>query len=154
MSNSKEMKVTIKGDVDPEILKWVNTLKYGAFPKVILEMLRWYDRNNLLVRGGVVSPDLLAPKVSFDQSNMEIRQIDSNAVQEILKTVLLIDQKLSSVQVQFVGQGGIAKDAGNTGSDQHLQSTIEPPSPIETESKEPALKMSSPFKVFTSSTTK
>lgn len=53
---TREVKITIKGSDDPEILKWANTLKYGTFPKVVIEILRWYEKNGLLVRGGVNAP--------------------------------------------------------------------------------------------------
>ncbi|BBL22187.1 MULTISPECIES: hypothetical protein [Acinetobacter] len=70
---SKEVKLIIRKDADPEILKWANTLKYGAFPKLMLEILRWYETNGLLVRGGVNHPDLLPPKIPLNQDSPDAK---------------------------------------------------------------------------------
>lgn len=77
---TREVKITIKGSDDPEILKWANTLKYGTFPKVVIEILRWYEKNGLLVRGGVNAPDLLPPQIPLNQDS-----IDAVKLNEILK---------------------------------------------------------------------
>lgn len=73
---TKEVKLIIKSDTDPEILKWANSLKYGVFPKVMIEILRWYDNNGLLVRGGVNQPDLLPPKIPLNQDTIEVEKLN------------------------------------------------------------------------------
>lgn len=73
---SKEVKITIRKGSDPEILNWVNTLKYGAFPKLMLEILRWYERNGLLVSGGVNQPDLLPPKIPLNHDSLDTKMLN------------------------------------------------------------------------------
>ena len=76
---TKEMKLIIRKDTDPEILKWADTLKYGVFPKLMIEILRWYEANGLLVRGGANQPDLLPPKIPLNQD-----PTDANVLNEML----------------------------------------------------------------------
>ena len=88
---SKEMKLIIRNESDPEIYKWVTSLKYGTFPKLVLEILRWYERNGLLVRGGVNHPDLLPPKIPLNEVSP-----DTDTLKEILRLVLENNQILNS----------------------------------------------------------
>lgn len=88
---SKEVKLIIRNESDPEIYKWVTSLKYGIFPKLVLEILRWYERNGLLVRGGVNHPDLLPPKIPLNEVSP-----DTDTLKEILRLVLENNQILNS----------------------------------------------------------
>lgn len=90
---TREVKITIKGDDDPEILKWASTLKYGTFPKVVIEILRWYEKNGLLVRGGVNAPDILPPQIPLNQAS-----IDAVKLNEILQVVKENNQLLKSIE--------------------------------------------------------
>lgn len=78
---SREVKLSLKSETDPEILKWANSLKYGHFPKIMLEILRWYEKNGLLIKGGVNHPDILPPQIPLnqiqvqDQSNQDCSEI-------------------------------------------------------------------------------
>ena len=88
---SKEMKLIIRNESDPEIYKWVTSLKYGTFPKLVLEILRWYERNGLLVRGGVNQPDLLPPKIPLNEVSL-----DTETLNEILRLAKENNQVLKS----------------------------------------------------------
>lgn len=88
---SKEMKLIIRNESDPEIYKWVTSLKYGTFPKLMLEILRWYERNGLLVRGGVNQPDLLPPKIPLNEVSL-----DTETLNEILRLAKENNQVLKS----------------------------------------------------------
>ena len=88
---SKEMKLIIRNESDPEIYKWVTSLKYGIFPKLVLEILRWYERNGLLVRGGVNHPDLLPPKIPLNEVSL-----DTETLNEILRLAKENNQILKS----------------------------------------------------------
>lgn len=88
---SKEVKLIIRNESDPEIYKWVTSLKYGTFPKLVLEILRWYERNGLLIRGGVIQPDLLPPKIPLNEASP-----DSETINEILRLVKENNQVLKS----------------------------------------------------------
>lgn len=82
---SKEAKIIIRNDTDPEILKWVNTLKYGAFPKIMIEILRWYNKNGLLVRGGANAPDILPPKIPLNQNSESQDAVVLNEILDLLR---------------------------------------------------------------------
>lgn len=88
---SKEVKLTIRKDTDPEIMKWADTLKYGVFPKLMIEILRWYEANGLLVRGGVNQPDLLPPKIPLNQDSP-----DTNVLNEMLSLLKENNELLKS----------------------------------------------------------
>lgn len=88
---SKEMKLIIRNESDPEIYKWVTSLKYGTFPKLVIEILRWYERNGLLVRGGVNQPDLLPPKIPLNEVSL-----DTETLNEILRLAKENNQVLKS----------------------------------------------------------
>ena len=88
---SKEMKLIIRNESDPEIYKWVTSLKYGTFPKLVLEILRWYERNGLLIRGGVNHPDLLPPKIPLNEVSL-----DTETLNEILRLAKENNQVLKS----------------------------------------------------------
>lgn len=88
---SKEAKLIIRNDSDPEIYKWATNLKYGTFPKLVIEILRWYERNGLLVRGGVNHPDILPPKIPLNEVSL-----DAETLQKILFLVKENNQLLKS----------------------------------------------------------
>lgn len=88
---SKEVKLIIRNDSDPEIYKWATSLKYGVFPKLVLEILRWYERNGLLVRGAVNHPDILPPRIPLNEFSH-----DEKILNEILQLVRENNQVLRS----------------------------------------------------------
>ena len=105
---SKEMKLIIRNESDPEIYKWVTSLKYGTFPKLMLEILRWYERNGLLVRGGVNHPDLLPPKIPLNEVSL-----DTETLNEILR--------LAKENNQILKSGEFIPPTENKTTSEHLE---------------------------------
>ena len=105
---SKEMKLIIRNESDPEIYKWVTSLKYGTFPKLVLEILRWYERNGLLVRGGVNHPDLLPPKIPLNEVSL-----DTETLNEILR--------LAKENNQILKSGEFIPPTENKTTSEHLE---------------------------------
>ena len=105
---SKEMKLIIRNESDPEIYKWVTSLKYGTFPKLVLEILRWYERNGLLVRGGVNHPDLLPPKIPLNEVSL-----DTETLNEILR--------LAKENNQILKSGEFIPPTENKTTNEHLE---------------------------------
>ena len=105
---SKEMKLIIRNESDPEIYKWVTSLKYGTFPKLVLEILRWYERNGLLIRGGVNQPDLLPPKIPLDEVSL-----DTETLNEILR--------LAKENNQILKSGEFIPPTENKTTSEHLE---------------------------------
>ena len=105
---SKEMKLIIRNESDPEIYKWVTSLKYGTFPKLVLEILRWYERNGLLIRGGVNQPDLLPPKIPLNEVSL-----DTETLNEILR--------LAKENNQILKSGEFIPPTENKTTSEHLE---------------------------------
>ena len=105
---SKEMKLIIRNESYPEIYKWVTSLKYGTFPKLVLEILRWYERNGLLVRGGVNHPDLLPPKIPLNEVSL-----DTETLNEILR--------LAKENNQILKSGEFIPPTENKTTSEHLE---------------------------------
>ncbi len=105
---SKEMKLIIRNESDPEIYKWVTSLKYGTFPKLVLEILRWYERNGLLIRGGVNQPDLLPPKIPLNEDSL-----DAETLKEILR--------LAKENNQILKSGEFIPPTENKTTSEHLE---------------------------------
>ena len=105
---SKEMKLIIRNESDPEIYKWVTSLKYGTFPKLVLEILRWYERNGLLIRGGVNQPDLLPPKIPLNEDSL-----DTETLNEILR--------LAKENNQILKSGEFIPPTENKTTSEHLE---------------------------------
>jgi hypothetical protein len=121
---TKEGKITIKGGDDPEILKWANTLKYGTFPKVVIEILRWYEKNGLLVRGGVNHPDILPPQIPLNQDS-----IDTAKLNEILKFVKDNNQLLKSIEFTQPTENSLIDTKDENESQERVNSAITEPEP-------------------------
>lgn len=90
--DKKEYKIVIQKEKDPELYKWALSLNYGLFPKLIIEMLRWYEKNGLLVKGGVASPDLL---MSLNQNipNIDRESFEKQVIEKLNLLELLLDSK-------------------------------------------------------------
>ncbi|NWK53216.1 hypothetical protein HYG89_11800 [Acinetobacter sp. SwsAc5] len=98
--NKKEYKIVIQKEKDPDLYKWALSLNYGLFPKLIVEMLRWYEKNNLLVKGGVASPDLLL-KQNLNTPNFSNSDFEKQVIQKLNQLELLI----SSKNIGVIGTG-------------------------------------------------
>ncbi|WP_436659788.1 hypothetical protein [Acinetobacter sp. P1(2025)] len=90
----KEFKVTISGDKDPELYRWVESLSYGVFSRLVVENLKWMHEKGLLVNGSMASPDILLEnqKKPLDMH----REIDSDIQEKILIRVEEISALLKS----------------------------------------------------------
>lgn len=133
---SREVKITIKGSDDPDILKWANTLKYGVLPKLILEILRWYEKNGLLVRGGVNQPDILPPQIPLNQESLDLIQLNKilsivlenndllKSGVEIRPTENLESESTSAVDIPVV-QSNLQAEILQSNTDEH-ESTSQP----------------------------
>ncbi|AMW80546.1 hypothetical protein AMD27_16650 (plasmid) [Acinetobacter sp. TGL-Y2] len=93
----KEFKLTIHDDRDPELYKWAASLRYGTFPKLVIEMLRWYEVKGLLVKGGVASPDLVINPIDVSKiqdSNNENQILEKlEAIESMLRNGLIVNKK-------------------------------------------------------------
>lgn len=113
--DKKEFKLGIHKDRDPEIFKWATTLNYGLFPKLIVEMLRWYEKNGLLVKGGVASPDLL---ISLNQNPpiLEGASFEKQVLEKLDHLeVLLKSTDLRNIEIDTLQK--LAADQSKTQSD-------------------------------------
>lgn len=90
--NKKEYKIVIQKEKDPELYKWALSLNYGLFPKLIVEMLRWYEKNNLLVKGGVASPDLLLNQ-NINTPNNSNSVFEKQVIEKLIELESLITSK-------------------------------------------------------------
>lgn len=92
---SREAKVTVRSNLDPELFHWVSTLKYGCFPKIVLDILRWYEKHGLLIKGGVNHPDILPPQIPLNQQQQESIQTDQTLEQlDRVVEIALVNNKL------------------------------------------------------------
>ena len=93
----KEFKLTIHDDRDPELYKWAASLRYGTFPKLVIEMLRWYEAKGLLVKGGVASPDLVINPIDVsklqDSNNENLILEKLEAIESMLRNGLIVNKK-------------------------------------------------------------
>ena len=93
----KEFKLTIHDDRDPELYKWATSLRYGTFPKVVIEMLRWFEAKGLLVKGGVASPDLVINPIDVskiqDSNNENLILERLEAIEFMLRNGLIVNKK-------------------------------------------------------------
>ncbi|NNH77398.1 hypothetical protein HLH17_06885 [Acinetobacter sp. ANC 5380] len=93
---SRDVKFTVRHEVDPELCNWANKLKYGFFPKIVLDMLRWYQKHGLLIKGGVNHPDILPPQIPLNQLDQQKSQANDQTVELLnrLMEVGLMNNKL------------------------------------------------------------
>lgn len=100
--DKKEFKVGIHKDRDPDIYKWATSLNYGLFPKLIIEMLRWYEINGLLVKGGIASPDLLI-NLKQNPPILESSVFEKQVLEKLNSLeVLLKSRDLSRVEIDSI----------------------------------------------------
>lgn len=98
--NKKEYKIVIQKEKDPELYKWALSLNYGLFPKLIVEMLRWYEKNNLLVKGGVASPDLL-----LNQNLNTPNIINSDFEKQVIEKLNQLESLITSKNIGVIDTG-------------------------------------------------
>lgn len=148
LMKSKEAKIIIRGDSDPEILKWVNTLKYGAFPKIMIEILRWYNRNGLLVRGGANAPDLLPPKIPLNQESIDSRMLSE--ILEIVKDNHRILQSGTSVPPTEIQEQSFSNQSNSFQEDDGAESNsdLRPEPVIESQDDSAQIPVMSNFKIY------
>ena len=93
----REFKLTIHDDRDPELYKWAASLRYGTFPKLVIEMLRWYEAKGLLVKGGVASPDLVINPIDVsrlqDSNNENLILEKLETIEFMLRNGLIVNTK-------------------------------------------------------------
>lgn len=105
--DKKEFKIVIQKEKDPELHKWALSLNYGLFPKLIIEMLRWYEKNGLLIKGGVASPDLL---MSLNQNS---KTIDSTAFEkQVIEKLSHLENLINSKSFEDISSN-LLKDKSN-----------------------------------------
>lgn len=98
----KEFKVGIRKDIDPDIYKWATSLHYGLFPKLIIEMLRWYEINGLLVKGGIASPDLLI-RLTQNPPILELSSYEKQVLEKLDHLeVLLKSTDLRNIEIDTI----------------------------------------------------
>lgn len=162
--DKKEFKLVIHKDRDPEVYKWALSLNYGLFPKFMIEILRWYEKNGLLVKGGVASPDLLIdlnkkPPI-LEVSDFEKQVLEKlNSLEDLLKNsnfeglasfpsddnpnVALVNKVISFEQTEF--RSDVEIDSLSTDQvEPDMQNKTEP----EPEQSTFAMPMQSNFKVY------
>lgn len=85
-SSIKQLKITLRADKEPEIYAWAETLPYGAFPKIVLEILNWCEANHLLISSGMVPPDMFFTKRAGQPVNIsdsESRQLQKELLSKV-----------------------------------------------------------------------
>lgn len=97
---TKEIKFLIKKETDPTIFEWMNSLKYGVPPKVMLNMLRWYDRKNLLCRGGIIDPDTVIVPQDINSSAIGSDEL----IRELLAEIKSLKKELANLSLSSISK--------------------------------------------------
>lgn len=149
-SGKKEFKITINKEKEPELYKWVMSLNYGFFPKVVIEVLRWYEKNGLLVRGGIVSPDILIKQQNepndFSPNPFELSVLKKlERLEEILSKTDLTAMAVKSQVATDINESPhhkVQEVLSSDGCSDQLQSEEQP------NEEPPAITMPASFRVF------
>lgn len=148
----KQFKIILRADKEPELYKWAQQLPYGAFPRIIIEVLDWFDKNALLTRGGVISPDLMINQVNNQTTSLPLSE-NKEIEKEILRRVNEIADLLASQKQAGLSMPAIPKQDGFESlsfEKNHLVSPRQPePMPVgASEPIEEHFAAPAPFKVF------
>jgi hypothetical protein len=91
--NSKELKITIHKDREPELYAWAVSLTYGAFPREMLKILNWLYLNEGLELGGTRELDEVFVRKSLNNLGGRNTEFEQSVLSELQAIKELVNQR-------------------------------------------------------------